>query len=111
MGLPCLKPLPLCKPRDPQASDLWRLLDGHFETFREIYSEQFQAKYGFSRPVVDRSAAAFLTVWGPSRRQRPKPPLDIKASFLVLNRDFRGRIAFDHGRARQIRLGYKRIPT
>ena len=48
MGLPCLKPLPLCKPRDPQASDLWRLLDGHFETFREIYSEQFQAKYGFS---------------------------------------------------------------
>jgi len=60
MGLPCLKPLPLCKPRDPQASDLWRLLDGHFETFREIYSEQFQAKYGFWRPVVDRSAAAFL---------------------------------------------------
>ena len=60
MGLPCLKPLPLCKPRDPQASDLWRLLDGHFETFREIYSEQFQAKYGFWQPVVDRSAAAFL---------------------------------------------------
>ena len=60
MGLPCLKPLPLYQPRDPQASDLWRLLDGHFETFREVYSERFQAKYGFWRPVIDRSVAAFL---------------------------------------------------
>jgi len=60
MGLPCLKPLPLYQPRDPQASDLWRLLDGHFETFREVYRERFQAKYGFWRPVIDRSVAAFL---------------------------------------------------
>lgn len=61
MGLPCLKPLPLYRPRDPQASDLWRLLDGHFEAFREVYHERFQDKYGFWRPVVDRSVAAFLT--------------------------------------------------
>ena len=60
MGLPCLKPLPLYRPRDPQASDLWRLLHGHFETFREVYEERFQAKYGFWRPVIDRSVTAFL---------------------------------------------------
>jgi len=60
MGVPCLKPLPLYRPRDPQASELWRLLDGHFETFREVYTERFGDKYGFWRPVVDRSIAAFL---------------------------------------------------
>jgi len=60
MGVPCLKPLPLYRPRDPQASDLWRLLDGHFETFREVYTERFQDKYGFWQLVVDRSVAAFL---------------------------------------------------
>lgn len=60
MGLPCLKPLPLYRPRVPQASDLWRLLDGHFAAFREVYAERFQAKYGYWRPIVDRSVAAFL---------------------------------------------------
>ncbi len=60
MGLPCLKPLPLYRPRVPQTSDLWRLLDGHFEDFRQAYSERFQAKYGYWRPIVERSVAAFL---------------------------------------------------
>ena len=60
MGLSCLKPLPVYRPRDPRASDLWRVLDGHFATFREVYDERFQAKYGFWRPVVDRAVAAFL---------------------------------------------------
>jgi len=60
MDLPCPKPLPLYRPRDPRASDLWRLLDQHFETFRQVYDERYQAKYGFWRPVLDRSVAAFL---------------------------------------------------
>ena len=33
MGLPCLKPLPLCKLRDPQALDLWCVLDGPSRPF------------------------------------------------------------------------------
>ena len=61
MALACPKPLPLYRPRDPRASDLWRLMDQHFETFRQVYDEQFQAKYGFWRPVVDGSVTAFLT--------------------------------------------------
>jgi ribosomal protein S27E len=53
-------PLPLYRPRDPRASDLWRLLDRHFETFQRVYEQQFQAKYGFWRPIVERSVRAFL---------------------------------------------------
>ena len=60
MTLACPKPLSLYRPRDPRASDLWRLLDEHFDSFRQVYDEQFQAKYGFWRPVVDHSVTAFL---------------------------------------------------
>jgi len=44
MALPCPKPLSLYRRRDPRASDLWRLMDQHFETFRQVYDERFQAK-------------------------------------------------------------------
>ena len=37
MTPPCVTPLPLYRPRDPQASDLWRLIDEHFETFQQVY--------------------------------------------------------------------------
>jgi len=60
MTLACPKPLSLYRPRDPRASDLWRLLDEHFDSFHQVYDEQFQAKYGFWRPVVARSVTAFL---------------------------------------------------
>ena len=57
---PCVKPLDLYRPRDPQASDLWRLMDRHFETFRCVYDERFQVKYGYWRPIVERSVRAYL---------------------------------------------------
>ena len=60
MTLACPKPPALYRPRDPRASDLWRLLDEHFDCFRQVYDEQFQAKYGFWRPLLDRSVTAFL---------------------------------------------------
>jgi len=60
MTAACVEPLPLYRPRDPQASDLWRLLDQHFETFQQVYDERFAAKYGFWRPIVERSVKAFL---------------------------------------------------
>ena len=56
----CSDPLPLYQPRDPQASDLWQLLDQHFDSFRQVYDQRYQPKYGFWRPVIDRSVAAFL---------------------------------------------------
>jgi hypothetical protein len=33
-------------PSPQAASDLWRLLDQHFETVRQVYEERFAAKYG-----------------------------------------------------------------
>ena len=56
MTLACPKPLSLYRPRDRHASDLWRLLDEHFDSFRQVYDEQFQAKYGFWRPVAGTAA-------------------------------------------------------
>jgi hypothetical protein len=60
MASPCIVPLDLYRPRDPQASDLWRLMDEHFDTFQQVYDERFAAKYGYWRPVVERSVTAFL---------------------------------------------------
>ena len=60
MTAACVHPLPLYRPRDPQASDLWRLMDRHFETFQRVYDERFQAKYGYWRPIIERSVMAYL---------------------------------------------------
>lgn len=46
--------------RDPQASDLWRVIDEHFDTFQPVYDGRFAAEYGFWRPVVEPSVTAFL---------------------------------------------------
>ena len=54
------EPSPLYRPRDPRASQLWRLLDRHFTAFAQVYDDRYQAKYGFWRPVVERSVTAFL---------------------------------------------------
>ena len=56
----CVEPLTLYRPRNPQASDLWRLLDQHFDTFQQVYDERFAARYGFWRSIVERSVRAFL---------------------------------------------------
>jgi len=47
MALPSVKPLPLYRPRDPQATDQWRLTDEHFETFLQVHDERLHAKRGF----------------------------------------------------------------
>ncbi|NLX99290.1 MAG: hypothetical protein GXY83_24400 [Rhodopirellula sp.] len=60
MTATCIEPLALYRPRDPQGSDLWRLIDEHFATFQQVYDDRYQAKYGFWRPVVEHSATAFL---------------------------------------------------
>jgi len=61
MAAACVHPLPLYRGHrraamvgDPQASNLWRLVDRHFETFSRVYDERFQAKYG--RSEADRAS-------------------------------------------------------
>jgi len=41
-------------------SNPWRLIDEHFDSFQQVYDERFQAKYGYWRPIVEQSVAAFL---------------------------------------------------
>jgi hypothetical protein len=60
MAPPRVEPLPLYRPRDPRASDLWQVIERHFESFRQVYEERFAAKYGFWRPIIERSVTAFL---------------------------------------------------
>jgi len=36
------------------------LIDEHFDSFQQTYDEPFQGKYGFWRPGIERSVAAFL---------------------------------------------------
>ncbi len=55
-----VEPLPLYRPRNPRASGLWQLFDRHFDAFRRVYDERFAEKYGFWRPIVERSVTAFL---------------------------------------------------
>ena len=50
MAAACVEPLPLYRPRDPQASDLWRLLDQHFETFQQVYDERFAGQVRLLAP-------------------------------------------------------------
>lgn len=45
MAVACVESLTLYRPRDPQASHLWRLLDQHFETFQQLYDDRFAAKW------------------------------------------------------------------
>ena len=42
MPLPCVEPPTLYRPRDPQASALWRLMDQHFPTFQQVYDERYE---------------------------------------------------------------------
>ena len=62
-------------------------MDQHFETFRRVYDERFQAKYGFWRPVVDRSVTSFLKCGdleeGFARVRCVRlPPRDVRGLFL-----------------------------
>ncbi len=65
MATACVESRPLYRPRDPQASDLWRLLDENFASLQQVYDERYQIRYGGapacgSRSIVEQSVAAFL---------------------------------------------------
>jgi len=49
-------PLPAAvyRPRHPQDSDYYRCVEDFFETFIQIYNDQFSRQYGFWRPYVEQ---------------------------------------------------------
>ena len=54
MAIASVEARPLYRPRDPQASDLWRVLDEHFDSFQQVNDQRYQAKYGYWCPSSNR---------------------------------------------------------
>ena len=48
------------RPRRPQESPLYRLVEDHFETLVRVHEEQFQHPYGRLRPACRRAVEKFL---------------------------------------------------
>ena len=48
------------RPRRPKASPLWQCLSRHFDTFLETYTERYQPRYGFLRPIIPEVVNKFL---------------------------------------------------
>jgi len=51
------------RPRRPESSPLYQLLEGHYPAaagFRAVYEERFESQYGFWRPVIEQVVYKFL---------------------------------------------------
>jgi hypothetical protein len=46
--------------REPKKSALWNILDRHYEDFEKNYSEKFEKKYGYFRPVIAEVVHAYM---------------------------------------------------
>ncbi len=53
------------KPGQPKNTPLFRLLDCHYEEFRNVYDERFSKHYGFWRPVTDEVVEKYLKCGDP----------------------------------------------
>jgi hypothetical protein len=56
----CASPSGVYKPRRPQASPLYRLIEDHFEEFSTVYDERFTRRWGYWRSVVGDVVDKFL---------------------------------------------------
>jgi len=48
------------RPRHPQDSDYYRCVEDYFETFIQVYDEQFSRQYGFWRPYIEQVIHRYL---------------------------------------------------
>ena len=53
-------PLALYRPRQPQNSALYQLLEAYYEDVKAVWEERFEKKYGFWRGFVDTVVARYL---------------------------------------------------
>ena len=53
-------PAAVYRPRNPQSSDYYRCVEDYFETFVQIYDEQFSRQYGFWRPYIEQVIYRYL---------------------------------------------------
>ena len=48
------------KPRSPEQSPFFKLVTDYFDEFEQVYSQNYEKKYGFWRPVIRSSIDKFL---------------------------------------------------
>jgi len=53
-------PAAVYRPRNPQSSDYYRCVEDYFETFVQIYDEQFSRQYDFWRPYIEQVIYRYL---------------------------------------------------
>ncbi len=46
--------------RHPRESPLWQCLSRHFDTFRDVYEERYQPRYGFLRQIIPQVVNKYL---------------------------------------------------
>ncbi len=64
MGAFCVYP-DKYRPRQPRNTSLFRLLDSHYEEFRDVYDERFSKRYGYWRPITDEVVEKYLKCGDP----------------------------------------------
>lgn len=64
MGAYCVYP-DKYRPKQPKSTPLYRLLDTHYEEFRNVYDERFSKRYGFWRPIIDEVVGKYLQCGDP----------------------------------------------
>lgn len=57
---PQAKPGSFYRPRDPEASPLFRVVREHFDDFERVYPERYQKAYGYWRPVIRASIDKYV---------------------------------------------------
>lgn len=52
-------------PRQPKSTPLFRLLDSHYEEFKNIYDTRFTKRYGYWRSITDEVVEKYLRCGDP----------------------------------------------
>ena len=50
----------LFRPRRPQATPLYRLVEAHYGDVRDAWEERYEGHYGFWRSFTDKAVGAYL---------------------------------------------------
>jgi hypothetical protein len=53
-------PAAVYRPHNPQATDYYRCVEDHLETFIQVYEERFERTYGFFRPYLPKVIFRYL---------------------------------------------------
>tara|TARA_B100002003_G_scaffold147565_1_gene136608 strand:- start:2 stop:970 length:969 start_codon:yes stop_codon:yes gene_type:complete len=57
--------------RNPQNSPYYQCVEGHFETFEQVYKDRFERRYGFFRPCVGQVMLSLAACGGDDSTSEP----------------------------------------